>query len=124
AHALAWPQRIESGVKSLDPVSLGRLDFAEPDRERFPCLELAYVAARRGGTAPAVLNAANEVAVQAFLDFKIGFTDIPRVIEHALAHVTTNAEPTLEHVLAHDGEARVRANEYIVSRASARRREV
>jgi 1-deoxy-D-xylulose-5-phosphate reductoisomerase len=105
AHALAWPERIESGVASLDLVSLGRLDFSAPDRERFPCLDLAYAAARLGGTAPAVLNAANEIAVQAFLDRRIGFTDIPHVIERALPCAHTVA-PTLENVLADDAEAR------------------
>ncbi len=124
AHALAWPQRIESGVKPLDPVSLGRLEFADADRARFPCLDLAYAAARRAGTAPAVLNAANEVAVQAFLDFRIGFTDIPRVIEHALAHIAADAEPTLENVLADDARARAIAEEYIAARFARRRQEV
>jgi 1-deoxy-D-xylulose-5-phosphate reductoisomerase len=78
AHALAWPERIESGVASLDLYAVGRLDFEPPDTARFPCLRLAYEAAARGGTAPAVLNAANEVAVQSFLDRRIGFLDIPR----------------------------------------------
>jgi len=121
AHALAWPGRIESGVAPLDPVALGRLEFSQPDRARFPCLELAYAAARQGGTAPAVLNAANEVAVQAFLDRRIGFTDIPRVIEHVLAGTRTNIEPVLENVLTDDAHARVVAEQHIAGRFERRR---
>lgn len=124
AHALAWPERIESGVAALDLVRLGRLEFSEPDRVRFPCLDLAYTAARRGGTAPAVLNAANEVAVQAFLDRRVGFIDIPRVIEHALTHTPMAVEPTLEHVLADDARARTVAEAFIVGRSERRRQGV
>jgi 1-deoxy-D-xylulose-5-phosphate reductoisomerase len=121
AHALAWPERIESGVAPLDLVSLGPLEFAEPDRTRFPCLDLVYTAARRGGTAPAVLNAANEIAVQAFLDRRIGFSDIPRTIEYALARARTDITPTLENVLTDDAQARTVAEEYIVGRFERRR---
>jgi 1-deoxy-D-xylulose-5-phosphate reductoisomerase len=112
AHALAWPERIESGVAPLDLIALARLEFSEPDRQRFPCLDLAYAAARRGGTAPAVLNAANEIAVQAFLDRRIGFTDIPRIIEPAL-QLARAVEPTLENVLADDAQARAIADEQV-----------
>lgn len=122
AHALAWPERIESGAAPFDPVNLGQLEFTEPDRARFPCLDLAYSAAHRGGTAPAVLNAANEIAVQAFLDRRIGFTDIPRVIEYTLTRVCTDTTPTLENVLGEDAHARVIAEEYIVGRSEHRRR--
>jgi 1-deoxy-D-xylulose-5-phosphate reductoisomerase len=112
AHALAWPARIDSGVAPFDPVALGKLEFDAPDRARFPCLDLAYTAARQGGTAPAVLNAANEIAVQAFLERRIRFVDIPRVIEHALVGARA-VEPTLDNVLADDAHARLAAEEYI-----------
>ena len=81
AHALAWPERIPSGVAPLDFVSTSRLDFEAPDFERFPCLRLGFEAARAGGTAPAVLNAANEVAVDAFLNRRLRFTAIAPVAE-------------------------------------------
>jgi 1-deoxy-D-xylulose-5-phosphate reductoisomerase len=109
AHALAWPERVEAGVAPLDLPTLARLDFAEPDRERFPCLGLAEAACRTGGTAPAVLNAANEVAVAAFLEDRIAFTAIPRVVEETLARVAVGPANSLEGVLASDQEARARA---------------
>jgi 1-deoxy-D-xylulose-5-phosphate reductoisomerase len=87
AHALGYPERIESGAVPLDLAAIGALSFERPDPQRFPCLGLAYAALREGGTAPAVLNAANEVAVAAFLDGKLRFTAIPQVIEHALRAV-------------------------------------
>jgi 1-deoxy-D-xylulose-5-phosphate reductoisomerase len=80
AHALGWPDRIVSGVESLDIVRAGKLDFEAPDLERFPCLQLARAAAEAAGTAPAVLNAANEIAVGAFLDHQLAFVEIPRII--------------------------------------------
>lgn len=115
AHALGWPARIESGVKSLDLLDIARLDFAAPDRARFPCLELAYRAARAGGTAPAILNAANEIAVQSFLDHEIGFSDIPRVIDHALSHLPAQADNSLETILADDVAARAVARQFIAA---------
>ncbi|MHB8744240.1 MAG: 1-deoxy-D-xylulose-5-phosphate reductoisomerase [Sulfuricaulis sp.] len=118
AHALAWPERIESGVKSLNLLEIARLDFASPDLERFPCLRLAYDAARAGGTAPVILNAANEVAVQAFLDQRIRFTDIPRVIEHALTSLPVSQETQLGAVLSNDVRARELASRYIAGRGS------
>jgi 1-deoxy-D-xylulose-5-phosphate reductoisomerase len=121
AHALAWPERIESGVEALNPVKLGQLEFSEPDRARFPCLDLAYEAAHRGGTAPAVLNAANEVAVRAFLEHRIGFADIPRVIEYASTCART-VECTLENVLADDACARTTAERYIVDHSEPQQR--
>jgi 1-deoxy-D-xylulose-5-phosphate reductoisomerase len=117
AHALAWPDRIESGVKSLNLLEVGRLDFSAPDPGRFPCLRLAYEAARGGGTMPAILNAANEVAVQAFLDRRIGFTDIPRVIEHALTNLPASRETHLDAVLSDDRRARDMAGDFIAARA-------
>jgi 1-deoxy-D-xylulose-5-phosphate reductoisomerase len=84
AHALSWPQRMESGVAPLDLFSVQRLDFRAAEWDRFPCLGLAYRAAEEGGTCPAILNAANEVAVAAFLDRRIGFMDIAKVVERTL----------------------------------------
>jgi len=84
AHALAWPERIDSGVAALDLLEVQRLDFQPADPQRFPCLELAYGAATQGGTYPVILNAANEVAVDAFLKRRIGFTDIPTVVDKTL----------------------------------------
>ena len=109
AHALAWPRRMESGAQRLSLAEVGRLDFEAPDPQRFPCLRYAYEAARAGGTAPAIMNAANEVAVAAFLDEGIRFTDIPRVIEETLAAVPSGAAKTLEAVLDADRRARAHA---------------
>jgi 1-deoxy-D-xylulose-5-phosphate reductoisomerase len=81
AHALAYPERIVAGVEPLDLFKIASLHFERPDLQRFPCLALAYRALREGESAPAILNAANEVAVQAFLDGRIGFTAIPRIIQ-------------------------------------------
>jgi len=106
AHALAWPQRIESGVERLDLIKLGQLDFEAPDEGRFPCLRLAGEAAREGGTAPAVLNAANEVAVDAFLNGAVPFTDIARINACALEKTDTSDHCDLESALAADAEAR------------------
>ncbi|MEQ8662959.1 MAG: 1-deoxy-D-xylulose-5-phosphate reductoisomerase [Gammaproteobacteria bacterium] len=95
AYSLAWPERCASGVDALDLFRVRQLDFEEPDYDRFPCLRLAKDAMAVGGTAPAILNAANEVAVAAFLDATIGFTDIPRLVEHALARVSVHAADDL-----------------------------
>jgi 1-deoxy-D-xylulose-5-phosphate reductoisomerase len=113
AHALAWPERMESGAQRLDLAALGKLDFEAPDPERFPCLRLAYEAARQGGTAPAIMNAANEVAVQAFLTGDLGFADIPRVIEYTQGALTPRAADALATVLEDDGAARACAAERI-----------
>ena len=118
AHALAWPERIESGVKNLNLFELARLDFESPDLKRFPCLQLAYDAARAGGTMPVILNAANEVAVQAFLDRRIGFTDIPRVIEHTLSLLPASQDTHLGAVLSDDVRARETAGRFISGRES------
>ena len=106
AHALAWPERIASGVASLDFFALSHLDFRAPDLARFPCLRLAVAAMEAGGTAPAVLNAANEIAVDAFLNGRVRFTDIPAIIEASLAAVTRSEADTLEQILAADVAAR------------------
>ena len=113
AHALAWPERIESGVSSLDLVRIRQLDFESPDVARFPCLRLADEAARRGGSAPAILNAANEEAVRAFLDGSLCFTDIPRIIEEVLAELSAGPADSLDEVLAADRQAREAAAERI-----------
>ena len=91
AHALAYPERIDSGAQPLDLVSIKTLSFEKPDPSRFPCLRLAYAALGAGGTAPAVLNAANEVAVAAFLERRLAFTGIARVIEQTMARVPVRA---------------------------------
>jgi 1-deoxy-D-xylulose-5-phosphate reductoisomerase len=106
AHALGWPERIESGVESLDLVRLGALRFEAPDRGRFPCLALAEAAARAGGSAPALLNAANEVAVAAFLEGRLNFTSIAVVIERVLESLAPTDALSLEELLAADGRAR------------------
>ncbi|MBK1692315.1 1-deoxy-D-xylulose-5-phosphate reductoisomerase [Ectothiorhodospira mobilis] len=113
AHALAWPERIHSGVDPLDIVRVGRLDFEAPDMGRFPCLRLAYEAFRAGGTATAILNAANEVAVEAFLQARVRFTDIPRVIEAALEAIPRGDALELAQILEADRAAREAAGEAV-----------
>ncbi|HEY3699971.1 MAG TPA: 1-deoxy-D-xylulose-5-phosphate reductoisomerase [Spongiibacteraceae bacterium] len=106
AHALAWPERIESGVATLDLIAHARLDFQAPDYQRFPCLRLATEAMHAGGTAPALLNAANEAAVAAFLAKKIPFTAIPTIIEHVLREIPTVEPHALADVQNADRDAR------------------
>lgn len=106
ACALAWPERIEAGVGSLDFFSMGSLTFEQPDLARFPCLGLAFSSLRSGGDAPAVLNAANEVAVAAFLEGRLRFVDIAAVVEATLAGVSLSPSSTLADLLHKDGEAR------------------
>ena len=106
AQALAWPDRIDSGVERLDLLTIGALHFEAPDRERFRCLDLAYAALRAGGGAAAVLNAANEVAVDAFLTGRLSFLGIAAVIEHTMAGVVQSDVSTLPALLALDDEAR------------------
>lgn len=113
AYALAYPERIDAGVPSLDLFQIARLDFEAPDFERFPCLQLAYEALRAGGTAPAVLNAANEVAVAAFLDGKLPFLGIPRLIDATLKALPSGPEGSLDDVLLADAEARRVAANFI-----------
>ncbi len=109
AQALAWPERIDSGVQRLDLLSVGALHFEAADRGNFRCLELAYAALRAGGAAAAVLNAANEVAVDAFLTGRLSFLGIAEVIEQVMAAVVQSDISTLASVLAVDAEARQRA---------------
>lgn len=113
AHALSWPERIESGVEKLDFFSISKLEFEEPDYERFPCLRLAEEAIREGGTAPAILNAANEVAVASFLDDELKFTDIPYVVEQTLMNLTSRAANSLKEILEDDLAARKEAEHLI-----------
>jgi 1-deoxy-D-xylulose-5-phosphate reductoisomerase len=115
AHALAWPERIESGVSSLDLISIARLDFNSPDYQRFPGLRLAQHAAEVCGTAPAFLNAANEVAVAAFLQQKIRFDQIPKVIDHVLSRLSSVEPESLAHVQQADAEARALSQQFIAS---------
>lgn len=113
AHALAWPERIDSGVAPLDLLAVARLDFQRPDEQRFPCLRLARQAAEAGGSAPAVLNAANEVAVAAFLERRIRFPEIARIIEDTLDRQTVAVVEDLDAVLAADDAARILAVDWL-----------
>jgi 1-deoxy-D-xylulose-5-phosphate reductoisomerase len=113
AYALAWPERISSGVAPLDLFAIAKLDFVAPDLERFPCLALAYQALRAGGTVPALLNAANEVAVDAFLNQRIAFLDIPRLIQSVMATVPRSEVRRLQDVLDADAAARVAAQAWV-----------
>ncbi len=116
AHALAWPERIDSGVSALDLVRIGRLDFHAPDEQRFPCLHMARQAAQNGGTAPAMLNAANEMAVDAFLKGRIRFTEIASIIEDVLNREAAVAVHCLGDVLDADAQARKLASRWLESR--------
>jgi 1-deoxy-D-xylulose-5-phosphate reductoisomerase len=117
AQALAWPRRFEAGVQSLDFVKLGRLDFRSPDPQRFPCLRLATEAIRAGGTVPAILNAANEVAVQAFLDRRLNFLDIAAVIESVMNTVDASTATDLAAILGADRLGRDSAAVEVTRRA-------
>jgi 1-deoxy-D-xylulose-5-phosphate reductoisomerase len=119
AHALGWPERIASGVESLDLVALGRLDFEAPDVARFPALALARAAAESGGTSPAVLNAANEVAVAAFLSGRVGFAGIAEIIEAVLSRHQRRAVGSLPDVLEADRWARNEAESRLTRVARA-----
>jgi len=113
AYGLAWPERIDSGVAPLDLFKVATMNFSAPDFDRFPCLALAYQALRAAGTAPAMLNAANEVAVAAFLDKRIPFLAISRVIAAVLDALPVNAVGCLDDVLGADAEARRAAQQQI-----------
>ena len=118
AHALAWPDRIASGVARFDPVSASRLDFEAPDFDRFPCLRLGFEAAEAGGAAPVALNAANEVAVDAFLNRRLRFNRIAGVAEATVTACAGEEPRTLDDVLDLDGLARARAAEFIRATSS------
>ncbi|MCU7923710.1 MAG: 1-deoxy-D-xylulose-5-phosphate reductoisomerase [Candidatus Thiodiazotropha sp. (ex Dulcina madagascariensis)] len=119
AHALAWPQRIESGVASLDLFQIARLDFDQPDLQRFPCLGLAYQAIRAGGAASAVLNAANEVAVAAFLAERLAFTGIAAVVDETLQTMPIDSAGDLDALLETDRRARIVAEQVLRNRVSS-----
>ncbi len=113
AYGLSWPERIDAGVAPLDLFKVATMDFQAPDFERFPCLALAYQALRAAGTAPAILNAANEVAVDAFLNRRIAFLDIPRVIASVLDELPVEPVVTLDDVIGADAGARRAAQSHI-----------
>ncbi|MFO8006058.1 1-deoxy-D-xylulose-5-phosphate reductoisomerase [Thioalkalivibrio sp.] len=119
AHSLAWPDRMASGVAPLDLLKAGRLEFLPPSQERFPCLELAYRALKAGGTATTILNAANEIAVQAFLDERIRFPTIARLIDLTLAALPVRPADSLDGILAADAEAREYASAWVNAQATA-----
>jgi 1-deoxy-D-xylulose-5-phosphate reductoisomerase len=113
AYGLAWPERIDAGVAPLNLTQLSSLSFTEPNFDQFPCLSLAFAAAKAGGTAPAVLNAANEVAVAAFLGDGLPYLSIPRVVEHCLNVLPSAPADSLEVILGVDTQARQAANQFI-----------
>ncbi len=113
AHALSWPDRIESGVEKLDLFEVAKLEFEKPDYERFPCLRLAEEAIRKGGTAPAILNAANEIAVASFLDNELKFTDIADIVEQTLLNIKSRPAKSLTEILDDDSAARKEAEQLI-----------
>lgn len=115
AHAMGFPERIDSGVSALDMFQVGQLNFEAPDFEKFPCLRLAYQALAAGGNMPAVLNAANEVAVASFLDRRMKFTAIPSMIAHVMQAVPQQEMLTLEDVLKTDTLARNQAHEWLAA---------
>ena len=115
AHAMAWPERFDSGVAPLNIFDVRQMDFEEPSLERFPCLRLAYEAIKAGGIMPTVLNAANEIAVDEFLNERVKFTDIPVIIEKAMAEFSANTADTLEVILQADNDARAIAHKVIAS---------
>ena len=110
-YALTWPERCESESGRLDLTAMSGLHFMKPDLERMPCLALAMDCARRGGNAPAVMSAANEVAVGMFLSGKLGYNEIYESVEYALGRIGFIAEPSLEDILSSDGEARTLVKE-------------
>lgn len=116
AYALAWPERIAAGVEPLDLFKIARLDFYPPDFSRFRCLQLAYDVLRTGGTAPAILNAANEIAVAAFLENRLDFLDIARINESVLERLPAGPEGSLDDVRSADAEARRVASALIEQR--------
>lgn len=119
AYGLAWPDRIDAGVQPLDFGALSDLQFEPPDEQRFPCLRLARHAMVAGGTAPAILNAANEVANAAFLDHRVGFTDIARINEAVLDRLASKQVESLDHVMAVDNEARRVAEQCVTAWTSS-----
>lgn len=115
AHALAWPERLQTSVPALNLFEYSQLNFQAPDIQKFPALDLARQAMRAGGLAPTILNAANEVAVDAFLKEQIGFTNIPQVVEHTLQKLENSVAENIECILAKDEISRHVAQQYISS---------
>lgn len=113
AYGLAWPERVDSGVAPLDLIALSRFDFEKPNLDVFPCLALAFHALKLGGTAPTVLNAANEIAVEAFLNEKLSFLDIANVIESTLSAFSAEPVRDLDVLMAVDNQARIKAQEFV-----------
>ena len=113
AYSMAWPERFESGVEPLNIFDVRRMDFEEPNLERFPCLRLAYKAINLGGIIPTVLNAANEIAVEAFLNEQVRFTDIPLIIERCMDQFEVIPADTLAVILEADQQARVVSKQVI-----------
>jgi 1-deoxy-D-xylulose-5-phosphate reductoisomerase len=114
AYGLAWPERIDAGVAQLNLTQLSGLSFSEPNFSQFPCLSLAFAAAKAGGTAPAVLNAANEIAVAAFLDAGLPYLKIAEVVERTLHTVPSVSADSLETILSADAKAREIAHDFIL----------
>jgi len=113
AHAMAWPERMSSGVEPLDIFEVAKLEFEKPDFKRFPCLAMAYEALNEGGTSTTILNAANEIAVDAFLNKKLSFTNISRVIEKTLENTTKVEADSLQTILQADSDARHISAEWV-----------
>jgi 1-deoxy-D-xylulose-5-phosphate reductoisomerase len=113
AYSMAWPERFDSGVEPLNIFDVGRMDFQEPDLDRFPCLRLAYEAIATGGIMPTILNAANEIAVEAFLNEAVRFTDIPVIIERCMNQFEFKVADTLEIILEADQQARLVSSQII-----------
>ena len=118
AHALAWPSRISTAAPRLDLVKLGKLEFSEPDPIRFPALRLAREALQSGGGVPTLMSAANEIAVEAFLNRRIGFLDIAAVVEEVMQLMGHRAAPSIEAVIDIDAEARAKATEFCLTRSA------
>jgi 1-deoxy-D-xylulose-5-phosphate reductoisomerase len=116
AYAMAWPERIATPAARLDLASIGKLEFEAPDLERFPCLQLAWDALRAGGSAPCILNAANEIAVAAFIAGQVSFLDIDRIVASTLDEVAAGPVGSLEEVVAIDGRARDAARSHLKAR--------
>jgi len=121
SYGLGWPDRLRSGVAPLDLISIAQLDFEEPDEDRFPCLRLAKEAVEAGGTAMATCNAANEIAVEAFLACRIGFNHIPAVIEETLSRAEVMQPTSLQIVKETDREARRIASDVLIDHEKKRK---
>ena len=119
AYGLAWPDRINAGVAPLNLTQMANLQFSEPDFDRFPCLALAFEAAKAGGTAPAILNAANEVAVAAFLEQRLPYLQIANVVHETLSAIQSVSASSIEIVLGADAQARQVAAQFVSTLANS-----